>query len=373
MPDASGSGWQRFLPVPLTVGIRERIYGTVGALLGLLICEWVAYRMLTGFTPWFIAPMGASAVLLFAAPTTPMAQPWPMFAGNLVSGLIGVACAKTLGISGLSAALAAALAIAVMFPLRCLHPPGGAIAVTAVLGGQEINTLGWEFISGPVLTNTLALLVVALLFNNMLRRRYPHRPHDHSNQHRTRDPLPSERLGFTPADLDAVLAARGEVLDISKDDLENILIAAELQAYRRRFGDVRCEDIMSKDVVLVASDASAQEAWTKLARHRVKALPVVNGEQTLEGIISLHDFFIGHDNLPLPLHIAEERQTRTVSQLMTENVAVARPDQPITDLVKLFSDAGLHHVPVVDAQHHVVGMITQSDMVAALFANSLRQ
>ena len=363
---------QTFVPLALSIGVRERLYGCLGAFIGLLCSEWVARHILAGFNPWFIAPMGASAVLLFAVPTAPMAQPWPIVGGNLVSGLIGVACAHWLGCGGLSAALAAALAIGAMFQLRCLHPPGGAVAVSAVLGGPAIGQLGLGFVFGPVLINSVLMLALALLFNNLLRRRYPHRPIDHANLHHTADPLPSERLGFSHADLDVVLAQRGEVLDISKDDLQEILAAAELHAYRRRFGDVRCQDIMSRDVVLVTADATAGEAWGLLAKHKVKALPVVGAERQLLGIVSLHDFFIGHDNQPLPTPLAGQGMARPIARLMTQQVAVARPTQPIVELVKLFSDAGLHHLPVVDAQQRVVGMITQSDLVAALFATGIR-
>lgn len=365
------TGWRRLLPPPFGASWRERLYASSGAFLGLFCTEWIARQALHDIEPYFIAPMGASTVLLFAAPTTPMAQPFPMLAGNVVSASIGVACAHWLGATPLAAALAAALAIAVMFLLRCLHPPGGAMAVTAVIGGPAIQTLGWQFVAGPVLVNSLVLLVIALLFNDLLQRRYLLRSASAPNPHRTSDPLPSQRVGFNIDDLDAVLAARGEVLDISKHDLEAILVAAELHAYSRRFGEVRCEDIMSKDVVVINENSRASEAWGKLAKHKIKALPVVNDAQCLSGIISLHDFFIGHDNTPLPLPEASERQQKTVFQLMTDQVASVQPQQPITDLVKLFSDVGLHHVPVIDSQRHVLGMITQSDLVAAMFATTV--
>lgn len=364
---------QRFLPVLLTSAARERLYGCIGAFVGLLCTEWAARHLLIGFNPWFVAPMGASAVLLFAVPTAPMAQPWPIIGGNLVSGLIGVACAHWLGVHGMAAAFAAAFAIGAMFQLRCLHPPGGAVAVSAVLGGTEVQQMGVAYVFGPVMVNSLLLLALALLFNNLLRRRYPHRPVEHANLHRTGDPPPSERLGFTPADLDAVLAMRGEVLDISKDDLAAILVEAELLAYRRRFGDVCCHDIMSRDVVLVSVDTPSAEAWGRLARHKVKALPVVTGERTLVGIVSLHDFFIGHDNQPRPEPLSAKQMALPVAGLMSERVVVARPEQPIVELVKAFSDGGLHHLPVVDEQRRVVGMITQSDLVAALFSAGLRR
>ena len=118
-------------------------YGALGALIGLFCTEWVGRHALGGANPWFIAPMGASAVLLFAAPASPLAQPWSIMAGNLVSALIGVTCAHAIPDPGLAAAAAGSLAIAAMFTLRCLHPPSGAVALTAVLGGPAVASLGY--------------------------------------------------------------------------------------------------------------------------------------------------------------------------------------------------------------------------------------
>ncbi|VEA74072.1 HPP family [Serratia rubidaea] len=92
--------------------------------------------MLGSVNLWFVAPMGASAVLLFAVPASPLAQPWSIVGGNLVAALIGVSCGKLIGDPGLACGVAACLAIGVMFKLRCLHPPSGAVALTAILGGE---------------------------------------------------------------------------------------------------------------------------------------------------------------------------------------------------------------------------------------------
>ena len=85
-----------FAPAPVGASAREKIYGALGALIGLFCTEWVGRHALGGANPWFIAPMGASAVLLFAAPASPLAQPWSIMAGNLVSALIGVTCAHAI-------------------------------------------------------------------------------------------------------------------------------------------------------------------------------------------------------------------------------------------------------------------------------------
>jgi CBS domain-containing membrane protein len=359
--------WLRsFLPAPLTVSRREIWLGVLGAGLGLFGTEWLSHLALGELNPWFIAPMGASAVLLFAVPASPLAQPWSIVGGNLVSALIGVTCAQWLGHTGLAAGGAGALAIAAMFALRCLHPPGGAVALTAVLGGPAIGQLGYSYALWPVAANSALLLLLALLFNNLLHRRYPHQAVPQPHPHRTADLPPSARLGFSKADLDAALGAQGELLDISQDDLEEILTRAELHASRRKWGDVHCRDIMSRDVVSIGPRDSVDEAWARLALHKVKALPVVQADGQLAGIVSLHDFFIGH-SAPDPRKMPVMSTARYVEDIMTRKVRAARPQQLMVDLVGLFSDGGLHHMPVVDEQNKVVGMITQSDVVAALF------
>lgn len=359
--------WLRsFWPAPLTVSRREIWLGCLGAGLGLLGTEWLSHHALGELNPWFIAPMGASAVLLFAVPASPLAQPWSIVGGNLVSALTGVLCAHILGHDGLAAGIAGAGAIAAMFALRCLHPPGGAVALTAVLGGPAISQLGYAYVLWPVAANSALLLALALLFNNLMQRRYPHQAVPQPHPHRTADRLPSARLGLSKEDLDAALASQGQLLDISPDDLEQILTRAQLQASRRKWGDIHCRDIMSRDVVHVRPLDSVDEAWARLVRHKVKALPVIRLDGTLAGIVSLHDFFVGH-SAPDPRKMPAMSTARYVADIMTRKVRVARPEQLMVDLVTLFSDGGLHHMPVVDGQLHVVGMITQSDVVAALF------
>jgi len=357
--------WLRtFVPAPVAAGRRERIKSCLGALIGLFLTEWISRHFLQGFNPWFVAPMGASAVLLFAVPSSPLAQPWSIIGGNLVSAAVGVACARWIPDPGLAAAVAGALAIALMFQLRCLHPPGGAMAISAVLGGPAVQALGFGFVAVPVAINSMLLLLTALAFNNLAQRRYPHRAPEAATQHHTRDVPPSQRVGVTRADLDAVLAARGEFLDIEEDDLEAILVEAELRAYRRRFGDVLCAEIMSRDVVSVRPGQPAADAAALLARHRIKALPVVDAQRRLLGIVTQSDFFRAQ-------RTGSRRANGTVRDLMTRAVAVARAGQPIVELARAFSDGGLHHVPVLDEDRRVVGMVTQSDLVAALLRSGV--
>lgn len=351
-----------FVPAPLAAGRRERAYSALGAFIGLVCAEGISRQALGGFNPWFIAPMGASAVLLFAVPASPLAQPWSILGGNLVAAAIGVTCSLLIEDRGIAAGVAVGLAIAAMFPLRCLHPPSGAVALTAVLGGPAVTALGYHFLLWPVLVNSLLLLGVALIFNNALRRRYPHVHVEARNPHHTADPLPSQRSGVTRADLEAVLAARNEMLDISPDDLEEILLAAEGRARERELGNIVCADIMSRDVATVLPSTSLAEAWERIAHHRVTALPVITPAGQLAGIVSLHDFFVTANGLPRITPAAGN-----VASIMTPQVKTATPGQGLADLVALFSDGGLHHLPVVNEAREVIGIITQSDLVAALF------
>jgi len=120
------------------------------------------------------ASMGASAVLLYAAPHSPMSQPWPLVGGHIVSALIGVTCAMHIETLAISAPLAAALSILLMAMLRCVHPPGGAAALIAVVGGKDIHALGYQFVFSPILVNVLIMLAITYVVNNLvLRRTYP--------------------------------------------------------------------------------------------------------------------------------------------------------------------------------------------------------
>ncbi|SDA15561.1 HPP family protein [Sphingomonas sp. NFR15] len=207
------SFWAAFVPPPPAIGWGERVRGALGAALGIVLIGFVsAWWMGAGSSglPFLIAPMGASAVLLFAVPASPLAQPWPIIGGNLIAALIGVTAARTIADPVTASALALGLSIAAMSALRCVHPPSGAVALTAVLGGGRIAAAGYGFVLEPVLLNSLLLMIVAIAFNTATGHSYPHRAHA------TAKPAPD---ALTPADFDAVLAEYGETLDIDAADL----------------------------------------------------------------------------------------------------------------------------------------------------------
>ncbi len=361
---------QRFLPSRIHASRRERVLGTLGAGLGVLITAIISQLTWGGPEPWFVAPMGAVAILLFAVPSSQLAQPWPALAGNLAAALIGVTCARWIPAPWLAAAVAISLVLVVMFLLHCLHPPAGGIALMAVLGGPAIQDLGYRFVIWPVAVNVLMLLMGAIVFNALTRRDYPNRVVPRS-RHDTADLPAAQRLGPNTDDLLQSLAERAKVLDISLADLQDILEAAEVRAHQRRLGDLRCGDVMSRDVIGVHPDAIVAEAWHRLAHHRFRALPVMHDDGQLAGIVSLRDFLdatAGELDTDPPCWAPERR----VRDIMTATVHTARPDQPIAELVPLLGGGGLHQVPVVD-RGEVVGIVSQSDLVAALFEQGLRR
>lgn len=348
---------------------KELFVGAIGASIGLLCTEAICRWTLGVSQPWFVIPMGASAVLLFAVPASPLAQPWSIIGGNTVSALSGIISYKLFGDSGIAIALAGGLAVSSMFFFRCVHPPGGAIALTAVLGSSSIHALGFEFAFMPVMFDSAILLLIAIFFNRLAGRKYPHHPQPAKNTHITSDPLPSQRYGIQREDLDAALASYGEVLDINPGDLQEILVKAQMQAQRRHWGYLHCQDIMSRDLITVRPDSSITDAWNLLAHHRIKSLPVTTEENELVGIVSVPDFFIDRHN-PAMQSIPRMINSKYVHEIMSTKLRTASPDQSIAELAQAFTDLGMHYMPVTNKQGKLVGMLTQSDLLAALFSNS---
>ena len=373
-------------PAQTSVNRKERLRSCIGALLGIALTGWLSTQAmgLTMAAAWLMAPMGASAVLLFAQPASPLAQPWSIAGDNLVAAFIGVSCAKLISAPVPAAAAAIALAIGAMFWLRCLHPPSGAVALTAVLGSPQIHAAGYTFVATPVALNTALLLLAAVIYNNATGRRYPHAQRAEApHPHQTADAVPTARLGFTPEDLQAVLKDYNQVLDISFDDLELLFRRTETHAFQRRFGSARCGDIMSRDVLSVEFATELDEAWQLMHSHGVQALPVVDRVQRVIGIVTRSNFLNqvdlhGYRSLAARLRALLQRtpyshsnKAEVVGQIMTTPVTTTTETTPLVELVPLIVDAGLHHIPVLNAQRRLVGMVTQTDLMAALYETSL--
>ncbi|MDN0074421.1 HPP family protein [Crenobacter sp. SG2303] len=365
--------WRRWWPEPMALSPAQKIKAGLAALLAIGVSAAVTHWTV-GNAPWLAASMGAASVILFVLPASPLAQPWSFVGGHLVSAAIGVACAKLIGVPVLACACAVGFSIMAMTFLRCLHPPAGSIALMGVIGGPAIKALGFAFVVSPVLFNSLLMLGMALILNNLwLRHPYP-RPLPVANPHQVADAPPLARLGVQADDLDAALAHYGELLDVGRDDLAGVLALAQRYAAARAHHGLTCADIMSRDLVTVAPDSSLQEAWRKLRRHRVRALPVVDAEHRVLGVLALVDFLKRLDGRPeglrsrLMKRFGQRGRASEVGAVMTSPVVCVAATQPIVDVVPLLSDHGLHHLPVLDDAGRLVGLVTQSDLIAALYS-----
>lgn len=370
------------IPEATPVSYRERFRAAFGAWIGILLTGLLGYLAIgNGFSlPALVAPMGASAVLLFAVPSSPLAQPWSILGGNTLAALIGVTTAILVPQPFLAAALAVSIAIGAMISLRCLHPPSGAVALTSVLGGSAIHDLGYGFVLWPVLGNSVALLTLAIIYNNLTGRPYPHSIRPQPASHGTRDPAPIDRIGFSSTDLDDVLKEYDEVLDIDRDDLETILRRTELRSYRRRATHLDCASIMSRDVVAVAPDDSLKNAHAVMRDHHVKALPVTNDAAEVVGIATQTDFLdkahwtngrphIGFFQRLRLIATGKPAPNDTVKDIMTSPVKTVSPSTAIEDAIIMFAEQGLHYLPVVDSNGKLAGIISQSDVLVGMLAD----
>ncbi|MCB2262722.1 MAG: HPP family protein [Candidatus Thiosymbion ectosymbiont of Robbea hypermnestra] len=161
---------------PPRVAVTEILWSWLGAFLGIGAIALLGQSLLAGADRLFlIGSFGASAVLIYGAPQSPLAQPRNLIGGHLLSALVGVLCYQALPpLPGLAEAAAVASAIALMHLTRTLHPPGGATALIAVVGSEKVHALGYLFALAPVGLGAVILLGVGLLINNLsAHRRYP--------------------------------------------------------------------------------------------------------------------------------------------------------------------------------------------------------
>ena len=371
----------RFLPLANKLGYKDRFLIAAGALSSLLFASvssfliWGSY----GSIPLLVAPMGATSILIFALPSSPLAQPWSVCFGNFISASIGVGCATLLGHHPFVASLAVGLSILVMFATSSLHPPGGAVSLLAVLGGTQIEHLEWYFVLGVVVLQSTCLVIIAAGFHHLRKVNYPQSARLSENLHRTGDPQISARLGVTSADLDVILAKHGKLLDISRTDLQTLITNTEIQVHRRRHGVIRCSEIMSRHVVTVKFETRLEECWQLLRTHKVKTLPVIDDQRKVIGTISLIDFLknadldVYHDfdlrlrQLLENAHRLTGSRYEVAGHIMNTSVETKVDDSDILELVALFTDLGLHSVPILNSSGELQGVITQTDLIATLY------
>lgn len=205
--------------------------GAFGAGLAIVLTGLVSYLVLRSdpAMPWLLAPMGASAVLVFVLPASPLSQPWPVFGGHLVAAGVGM-LAQALALEPwLAAGLAVGGAIAAMSGARCLHPPAGGTALITALASPAVLSSGWHFLLAPLGLNVVLLLACGVAWNRLTGHSYPHRA--------APAPAVANWVGhIEDDDLDGVLEAWDEVLDVSREDLLALIHAIEARVRSRLRG-----------------------------------------------------------------------------------------------------------------------------------------
>ncbi|WP_306519685.1 HPP family protein [Rheinheimera sp.] len=396
MPPAFFSKWTLLLArLGLTKADSQRLSALpLSQRLSVACCAAVALYLVTlisqqlsspGAAVILLASMGASSVLLFALPNSPLAKPWSFLAGHFIPACIGLACSHLFTDLALMAAVTIALVLFSMYLFECMHPPGGATALVPVIASPQ-GLLPLDFLWYPVGLNMLVMLCVALLLNKWVLKRpiLPAPTQAFDPVHRHHDAPPLKRLGVQAEDLMSALNSADTVLDIGEQDLELLYQQAQQRAFARQHPALLCGDIMSRDLIVVSPNSTLVEAWNLLQQHKIQLLPVVDANKKLLGVISLVDFLQEipkSDYRTFSKYFStfvfqlkdKKRLQRPVAELMRQQVVTTSEQQHIVALVPLLADLGLHHIPVINSQQQLTGMISQSDLIAALYQLQLQQ
>jgi len=377
----------RFIAVdPVNLSVKGKFISVVSCFSAILIVAWVTQRLgFSGTYPIIVASMGASAVILFIMPGSPLAQPWPLVGGHLISAVIGITCARLFADTIMASACASGGSVFAMLLLRCLHPPAAATALTPIIAGDPVNFMNYSFVLMPVGINVAIMLVMSIVINRwVLRYAYPSVPQaEDSKKHRHSAIIqPAQRTGISEQDLDLALENMDMFLDVSKSDLSKLLTDAQMQSFKRYRGNITCADIMVKNILSVEYGTEVEEAWRIMHNEKLKAMPVIDRSRRVIGIITWNDFFkfidVGVNETFQEKFRAFIRRTPDVSaakpesvgHIMTSSVSMLPESTHIADLIPLMSNQGYRQIPIVNSENRLVGMVYQANLIAALYNES---
>ncbi|MFN3991610.1 MAG: HPP family protein [Tabrizicola flagellatus] len=362
------AGWRGVMPAMAGPRALDLARAGCGAALGLLLTGLLLRGAGIG---WLIAPFGASAVLVYAVPNSPLAQPWSVVVGNGASAVVALTLTALLPPADWVVPLAVGTAIAAMLVLRALHPPGGAVALLLSLGGSG----GWGASLATVLAGSVALVGVGVLWNRATGRAYPFRQPAQAGAHGTTDPAPQARIGVDPAELQAILEDYRQSANLGVADLARLVGAVEQAAAARRLERFTAADIMSRDLVTVEPEAPLSKVADLFRRHGFTSLPVTEGPRLVGVIFQIDlirraqdDAFRQHHGLLRSLtRLVDRGRARPpkAGAIMETGVARVAADTPVGALLPLLSDGGSEAVPVLDGAR-LVGIVTRTDLVSAL-------
>lgn len=369
-------------PAVARVSWVEALRAGIGALtgLGLVALFLLSPQIDLQLGLYLVAPFGASSVLLFAVPNSPLAQPWSAIVGNTVAAVVGVAVCLLVADPTLRIALAVGGAITATILCRALHPPAGAVAMTAAMAPEAVAQLGFWFALAPIAVGTTALVVLAALYARLTGRQYPFRQFDDAGRHGTGDRGPVERLGLSEQALTGILERYSQSFNLGVEDLARLIGAAELQAAAQSSGPLTAEDIMSRNLVTVGPGTSLAAIADLFRAHRFTALPVVAADGRFLGVIfQMHLISRARaDALRLDRgygaalrRLLDRDSPVRAADIMSVAGPRATTATPIGALLPMMAEGDTDAVPVI-AYGKIAGIVTRTDLVAALARHAAR-
>jgi len=359
-----------------------------GKLLATLFCfsaifiAAVITHALSPNSPILIASMGASAIILFIIPNSPLAQPWAFAGGQLISALVGMSCALFINDIIIAATAAVAGSVFLMLFTRCLHPPAAATALTPVMSGSAIISLGYYYAVVPIAINVAVMLAMAIIINRWLMGYdYPASVQVATQKSQTSGtttfPVTSRHISETV--MQQALAQTPHFMDVNTADLCKLFTQVQLQQGQEVIGKICCADIMHTPVISVEYGTEVEDAWQLMLQHQLKALPVLDNVRRVIGIVTWYDFFKfidlhAYQNIDQKIRAFIRRtpdistqKPEAVGHLMTSTVVTLAESCHIVGLIPLLVEAGHRQVPIVNNEKRLVGMIYQADLIAALY------
>jgi len=379
---------QAFTVDPVQLNIKAKILSLLACFCAIFFIALFTQTVIgVSNSPIIVASMGASAVILFFIPSSPLAQPWPFIGGQLCSAFIGMSCALNITETASSAAVAAGASVLVMLILRCLHPPATATALAPVMAGDSITSLGYSFLLVPVGINVGLMIILSVIINRwVLNRNYPSALaaiKETETHQRHSVTAASHNIGITRQDIEQALTNSKSLVDVSTAQLSQLLSNAEMNTFKRIRGDIRCEDIMVRDITTVEYGTEVEDAWQLIQMKKLKVIPVVDSAKRVIGIITWHDFFKyinlnAYDNLQDQFRRLIQRTAKiktnkpeSVGHIMTQSVVTLPETTHIVELIPLMSLQGHRQIPIINAEHRLVGIVYQANLVAALYNQGL--
>jgi len=352
----------------------EMIVSSLGAIVGIGLVVWVSQFFVDDAgLPFIVASMGAAAVLLYAAPHSPLTQPWAFVGGHLISATVGVTCAQWVPDLFLASGLAVGLAIFAMHQLNCLHPPGGAAALVAVVGGEQIQALGYLYVLVPVALNVF-ILALAVTGTRALIARHQQKSSFIFYDDKQKDINAANSTPFSTDDLNSALHEMHAYIDVSIEDLNQIYAHANLFAHKRELGSMTCHDMMQTNISSVEFGDYLDTTWALMQLHGLKGIPVTNRVQRIIGIITVTDFqkeaekYSGETvekrlrQMMKRTGALSSNKPEVVGQLMTSPAITLSEATPVTEALSVFAENKISHIPIINDEQRLAGILLRSDI-----------